>query len=185
MTIRELVEFISKNKNKMLKAEQLQAALKKELEIKEYLNIKDKKQLVDDIVNECILWDNGIFKFDDIEKYIVFTMKTIEAYTNIELSADIEDDYDLLCKSKLLPSIITCFEDEYSSVEVLLSMKCKNILDNNNIEAQVGKFLNGILDKVNDLAIALSNQVNSFDINKLPIKEEDLTKLLSFITTQK
>ena len=185
MTIKTLVEFINKNKNKMLKAEQLQAALKKELEVKDYLSIKDKKQLIDNIINECILYDNGVFKFDEIEKYVVFTMRTIEAYTNIELSTDVEDDYDELCRTKLLGTVINLFQSEYDEIGVLLRMKCEYILNENSIEVQAGKFFNSILDKLDDFITVLNNQVSKIDIDKLPITEEDVGKLLNFINTQR
>ena len=104
MTIIELVEFVGNSKNKMLKSAQLEELIAKKVEVKKYIGIKDKKTLVESIVNECILFDSGMFKFDDIEKYICFTMRVIEAYTNLELSADIEDDYDMLCQAGLLAS---------------------------------------------------------------------------------
>ena len=110
MKIDELIKLMSNAKNKMLKADQVQALLKKHLEVKEYIGIKAKKDLVDDIVNECILYENGLFKFNDIDKYICFTMRVIEAYTNIELSDDLEEDYDLLCESKLLDTVIDTFK---------------------------------------------------------------------------
>ena len=184
MTVRELAELVNNNKNKLLKPEQLQVMLKKELEVKDYLSIKDKKQLVEDIVNECVLWDNGVFKFDEIEKYVVFTMRTIAAYTNIELSTDIEDDYDELCRTKLLGTIIELFDTEYNEISLLLRMKCDYILNENSIEMQVGKFLNNISEKIDVFAEKLGNQVENFDISKLPIKEEYLTRLLDVINPQ-
>lgn len=57
MKINELVELMNQNKNKLLKEEQTKAFLKKELNVKEYLSIKQKKELVDDIVDVSILID--------------------------------------------------------------------------------------------------------------------------------
>lgn len=185
MTIREFVESMNKDKNKIQKAEQLQAMLKKKLEVKEYMSIKQKKELIEVIVNECILYDDGIFKFDDIEKYIVFTMKVIEAYTNLELSNDIEEDYDMLCESQMLEPIINTFKKEYDDVNVLLQMKCEYILSNNNIEAQVGKFLNGVLDKLDGFAETLNRKIGDFDISQLPVSKDELVKLMDFINSQK
>lgn len=185
MKVQELIEFVGNSKNKMLKPEQLQSVLKKKLEIKKYIGIKEKKQLVDNIVNACILYENGVFKFDDIEKYICFTMKTIEAYTNIELSDDIEEDYDLLCQHNLLNIIVEMFGGEYDNVNLLLQMKCDYILSDNNIEAQIGRFLNDILEKVDDLSNALQEKIEGFDISKLPIGKKDLNKLIEFINSQK
>ena len=185
MTVKELIEFVAKKNNKMLKQEQLQAVLQKQLETKDYISIKEKKQLIDDIVNTCILYEDGVFKFDDIDKYICFIMKTIEAYTNLELSDDIEEDYNMLCNAKILELIINTFKKEYDDVNILLQMKCDYILSGNNIEAQFGKFLNGLLGKIDDIVDILSNKVENFDINNLPINKEDLDKLMNFINTQK
>ena len=70
MKVMELVEFMNNGKNKMLNSAQKQDVLKKILEVKKYISIKEKKQLVQDIVDECILYDDGIYKFDEIDKYI-------------------------------------------------------------------------------------------------------------------
>ena len=185
MTIKEFVDSMNKDKNKIQKAEQLQAALKKKLEVKEYMSIKQKKELVESIVNECVLFDNGIFKFNEIEKYIVFTMKVIEAYTNLELSDDMENDYDMLCESKMLEPIISTFKKEYDEVSILLQMKCDYILNDNNIEAQVGKFLNGLLEKLDDFASVLNAKFGDFDMSKLPVNKEELNKLIDFVDSQK
>lgn len=185
MKIFELVELMSNNKTKLLKPEQIQMFLKKELEVKEYLGIKQKKALVDDIVNACILYDDGVFKFDDIEKYIVFTMRTIAAYTNLELSKDIEEDYDVLCEAKLLEAVINTFKKEYDDVNVLLQMKCDYVLSGNTIEAQLGRFLDGISDKLDGVLNGLADKIGNFDMSNLPIDAESLQKLMSFMNMQK
>ena len=176
---------MSEPKNKLLKAEQLQAFIKKNLEVKEYVGIKEKKELVESIVNECVLYEDGIFKFDDIEKYICFTMKTLTTYTNIELSSDPEDDYDLLCESNMLDAVIGTFKKEYDDVSILLQMKCDYVLSNNNIEAQVGKFLDDTLEKVDVLVDALANKIKDFDLSHLPFNIKDLTSLMEFISVKK
>lgn len=180
MKINELVNLIDNNKSKLLKPEQVQVFLKKELEVKEYMGIKQKKELVNDIVTECILYEGGIFKFDDTDKYICFTMRTIEAYTNLELTNDYEDDYDMLCETKLLNQIIETFIGEYENVKVLLQMKCDYILSGNTIEAQFGKFLDGILDRLDGVVDMLSD----FNLNNLKIGKEDILKLMNFINSQ-
>lgn len=185
MKVQEFIEAMKNNKNKMLKGEQLQQLVSKTLEVKNYMSIKRKKELVNEIINECVIYEDGIFKFDDIDKYICFTMKTIAAYTNIELSMDIEDDYDALCEAKLLNAVVDTFAGEYENVKLLLQMKCDYILGGNNIEAQFGKFLNVIVDKVDDVANVISNKIRDFDVNNLPIDINDLNKLMEFINSQK
>lgn len=181
MNIREVVEMMNQSKHKALKVEQKQEVLKKALEVKNYLSIKDKKQLVHDIANECLYYEDGVFKFNDIEKYICFTMRTIAAYTNIELSDDIENDYDMLCESKLLEVIVSTFKTEYEEVNILLQMRCDYILSDNNIEAQVGKFLTLLSDKLDAIGDVLVNKMNDFSLDKLNISQADLAKVLEFV----
>lgn len=181
MKINEFIEAMNQSKIKILKTEQKQEYIKNILEVKSYLSIKDKKQLVRDIVNECILYEDGMFKFDDIDKYVCFTMKTIAAYMNLELSDDIEDDYDILCESMLLDCIIDTFKKEYDEVNILLQMRCEYILSGNNIEAQIGKFLTDILSKLDMLGDVLVDKIGNFNLDQLPINKEDLGKVLEFV----
>lgn len=185
MKVNELIETMGNNKNKLLKAEQKQEVLKKTLEVKEYLSIKQKKELVENIINECILFDDGVFKFDGIDKYICFIMRTIEAYTSLELSEDMEDDYDLLCESQLLEMIVSLFRKEYDEVNILLQMKSDYILSANTMESQFGRFLDGISDKLDVLAGIVANKVNEFDFKNMPIDKNDLKKLMKFMDKQK
>lgn len=184
MKINEFVEKVNQNKGKLLKAEQVQAFVNKELEVKTYLSIKDKKQLVQDIAMECVLYEDGMFKFDGIDKYICFTMRTIAAYTNLELSDDIENDYDALCGSKLLNTVIGAFNGEYEIIKVLFQMKCDYILGGNTVEAQFGIFFSGISEKIEVLVNALAEKVGDFDFNNLPINADDLNELMKFINQQ-
>lgn len=185
MKVQELVEFMSANKNKVFKTEQLQELLQKKLEVKKYICIKEKKQLVEDIVDTCILYEDGIYKFDDTNKYICFIMRTIEAYTNLELSDDLENDYDMLCSAEILELIVNTFKKEYDDVNVLLQMKCDYILSSNAIEAQVGKFLSGLLEKIDVIVDVMSDKIDNFDMSNLPIDIEDVKKIISFSNIQK
>lgn len=185
MKVQELVNLMNNPKNKMLKPDQKQNLIRKELEVKKYITIKDKKEIVEDIVDECILFEGGMFKFDEIDKYLCFTMKVIAAYTNIELSDDIEADYDMLCENDLLELVISTFKTEYDNVSVLLQMRCDYLLSGNSIEAQLGKFLEDVLDRVDVLVDAFANKVESFDMNNLPVSADDITKLLEFMNKMK
>lgn len=184
MKINELVEFVSNSKNKLLKQTQLEEVITKHIETKKYLPIKQKKELIENIVNECILYEDGTYKFDDIDKYICFTMRVIAAYTNLELSDDIEDDYDALCETGLLDMVINTFKKEYDEVNILLQMKCDYVLSGNSLEAQAGRFLDNILEKLDVVVQALANKVDGFDINNLPIGSDDLNKLMQLLNMQ-
>lgn len=184
MKINELVEFVSNSKNKLLKQAQLEEVIAKHIETKKYLPIKQKKELIESIVNECILYEDGTYKFDDIDKYICFTMRVIAAYTNLELSDDIEDDYDVLCEAGLLDMVVNTFKKEYDEVNILLQMKCDYVLSSNSLEAQVGKLFDGVLEKLDIITQALANKVDGFDINNLHIDSDDLNKLMQLLNIQ-
>jgi hypothetical protein len=185
MRTNELISLVNNNKNKMLKGEQLQQFLEKKLEVKKYISIKEKKVLIDDIVNSCIIYNDGVLQFNEIDKYIAFTMMTIAAYTNLELSFDIEEDYDELCKAKLLNAVIETFAGEYENVKLLLTMQCDYILSANNIEAQIGRMLSSVLDKVDVFSNLLSDKLENFNLDKLPIGMNDIRKIMEFVNSQK
>lgn len=185
MKIYELVDLVNGNKNKMLKGEQLNQFLEKTLEVKKYISIKEKKSLIDEIVNNCIVYDEGILKFNEIDKYITFTMMTIAAYTNLELSFDIENDYDKLCEAKLLNAVVETFAGEYENVKLLLAMQCDYILSANNIEAQIGRMLTSILDKVDTFSNLVSSKLDGFSLDNLPINVDNVNKIMEFINSQK
>ena len=90
MKVQEFILTINNSKYKTLKSDQLLEFVKKTIEVKKYISIKEKKALVGDIIGESILYEDGAFKFNEIKKYICFTMRTIAKYTNLEMSPDIE-----------------------------------------------------------------------------------------------
>jgi hypothetical protein len=112
-------------------------------------------------------------------------MMTIAAYTNLELSFDIEEDYDELCKAKLLNAVIETFAGEYDNVKLLLAMQCDYILSANNIEAQIGRMLSSVLDKIDIFSNLLSDKLENFNLDKLPIDMSDINKIMEFVNSQK
>ena len=184
MKINEFVQKVSENKAKLYnKADKnaLQNFIKQTLNIKSYISIKEKKQLVEDIVSETIIYENGLLKFNGIDQYIVYAMKCIEAYTDLELSDDIENDYDELSKVGLLEPITSTFAEEYKTVLTLLQMQCDYILMDNSISSKVGVFLTSVSSIIDKLANSLSNSVDNFDISKLNIDKKDIEKITEFL----
>lgn len=184
MKINEFVQKVSENKAKLYnKADKnaLSNFIKQTLNIKSYISIKEKKQLVEDIVSETIIYENGLLKFNGIDQYIVYAMKCIEAYTDLELSNDIEDDYDELSKTGLLEAITSTFAEEYKTVLTLLQMQCDYILMDNSISSKVGVFLTSVSSIIDKLANSLPNSVDNFDISKLNIDKKDIEKITEFL----
>lgn len=179
MKVNEFVQKVSDNKARLYnKADKnaLSNFIKQTLEVKDYISIKEKKQLVEDIVDETIMYENGLLKFNGIDQYIVYAMKCIEAYTNLELSDDIENDYDELSKIGLLEAITSTFAEEYKTLLTLLQMQCDYTLMDNSITSKVGIFLTHLSSTINKL----SDSIKDFDINKLNIDKKDIEKLQNF-----
>lgn len=176
MKVNAFVEYMKNNTNKTTREDQVLTMVKKQLETKSYISIKEKRNLIDDIINACILYEDGIYKFDGISKYVYFTMYTIAAYTNIELSEDAEEDFDILSESKLLPVVLSTIQNEYDDVNILLQMQCDSLLENNSIEAQVGK----LCDKAIDMLGNFDGKLKDF-VDKIPNENMDISKIFNIL----
>lgn len=172
MKIKDFIEYMTKNTNRTMKEDQVMSLAKKTLEVKKYLAIGKKRDLVNKIINDCVYYDNGIYKIDGIEKYVYFTMYIIDAYTNLELGEDIELDFDLLSESDILPVIVGAIGKEYDDVNILLQLKCDDILMDNSVEAQCGKLCNHIVESIDELKANIGTFTNDFN-------KEDWIKMLN------
>lgn len=152
--------------------------IKKDLEVKSYLGIKAKRKLIEDIVDETVIYENGLLKFNGVEQYVVYTMRCIEAYTNLELSDDLEEDYDALCSCGLLAKILRTFDDEYQSVLSLLQMQCDYVLMDNSVTSKINVVLNSMTDTLNKIADGVKKKMNE-------INPEDLQKVTELLSTLK
>lgn len=184
MKVREFVEKMQEQRAKGLKEEQVLKIIEKELSPKTYIGIKEKKQLVQSIIDATILYSGGVFKFDEIDKYIHFTIKTLDAYTDLEFSDNIEEDYDLLCEAQLLNLVVALIQSEYSEISMLLSMKTDFILSENNIEAQVGRFFNELSIGTDNLIDAVVDRVSQFSLKDIPFNQETIQTVIKLLNSQ-
>lgn len=178
MKINEYVEKATTKGYMPVAVNQQDEKIKKDLEIKPYLGIKAKRQLIEDIVNETVIYENGLLKFNGVEQYVVYTMRCIEAYTNLELSDDLEEDYDSLCSCGLLSKILRIIDDEYQSVLSLLKMQCDYVLLDNSVTSKINVLLTSVADTINKVSDSIEN-------NMKEIKQEDLQKVIDLISSIK
>mgnify|MGYP004516898083 CR=1 FL=1 len=158
MKVNELVESMKKNQN---------ATVKKFVNVKEYVPFEEKVDLVKDIIDTCIENDNGIIRINEIDQYFWFTIKVLQAYTDIEFSIDYYQDYNTLAETGLLGEILNLFKDEYQAVINLLEMQRKYVLEQNRIEFQIAKFLNTATDSLATFVNGLNDKVNDFSTNDI------------------
>ena len=165
MRINEFIENMSKNINGTMKENQILAIAQKQLEVKKYIPIKEKKDLVDKIIEKCIYFESNTFRIDAIDSYIYFVMFTIDAYTNLEID-DVEDGFDALSESGLMPVVIASLGQEYQDVQTFLNMKRDEILENNSVEMQLGKFFDSALNQVSEFSEGLMDIIQNLNIDQ-------------------
>lgn len=178
MRINEFIEYMGKNINRTLKEEQVLDLVKKKLEVKNYIPIKEKKELVEKIIHNSIYFENGNYKIDQIDCYMYFTMFTIDTYTNLEVD-NTENCFDVLSESGLMPTVIGAIGQEYSDINTFLNMRQDEILESNSIEMQVGKFFTNILEKVDDFEKDLVEALNGLNLSK-----DSIAKIIKMIVQQ-
>ena len=170
MKIREFIEKYKK--------QNLTQSTKNLLTVKSYLPYTEKQELVDDILRRCKVTNYGYIQFDEVKKYIVFTIEVIKAYTDLEFDEDFNiaiTEYDALCEAGALNSIIESFEGEYKTVLNIATMRQDYILQSNSVECQVARFLNGVNDRLDDVVEMLGSY------NNINISQEDIEKLTKVI----
>lgn len=184
MKIFELIQDFKTKKIQNTKADStvISGYLKKTLEIKTYLPFLEKKKLVDMIIDANITEENGIKKDNQILRYISFITTSITAHTGLEFE-DVFADYDALAESGLLEHVVAEFASSHNELDVMMKMALADKMADNNLSAVVARFLDGILDKVDDITGPLGEKIDGLNIEKLlgNINKEDVTKLIGFV----
>jgi hypothetical protein len=178
----KIAEFIENFKSKKVMNTQIAPNavgeyIKKELEVKSYIPFVEKQSIAQIVLESCASIKDGVVAIDSIQKYVIFTIMVLSTYTNLEFDGDEDlESYDALCSHQigdgtLLDEIVKTFEKEYVRCNDILNMMTADLLAENNIEKQVGKFLSGISEKINNLGDSLINKLGDFnmDLNQLDI----------------
>ena len=188
MTIREFVEAYKAKKfmNTRVGVEDRIEFLKSTLDVKAYIPFVDKRALAEATIAACANFDDGVFVIDSLKKYMLFTMTMLFTYTSLEHdeSVGVDEEYDLLCSvcvddGTLLDAAIGLFAVEYSRCNDILNMMTADVLAENNVEIQIGKFLSGLSDKIDQFGDKLIKIVENLDIGQLDI--DKLTRMINKI----
>lgn len=189
ITVKDFVQEVSGKRfmNTQAGVDEKIQYFKDRLEIKTYLPFREKRKIAEMIVAQNMTEVDGIKKVDSVNQYIGFVVAMLTAHTAIEFGEDPVSDYDALAESGLLSQIIMCFKESYDESDIVLKMVLAMELEDNSVNALVGRFLNGLSDKLGGIGDALKNKVEGFDMSKLfgDIKQEDLTQLVGFMNKLK
>ena len=162
--------------------------IKKELEIKPYVSFREKRKIAEMVVAKNIAEVDGIKKYDSIDGYISFIVTSIMAHTNLEWSDDPVADYDLLAESGLLPQIIAQFQGSHDEIDLLRKMALEMELEDNQTNAFVGRFLNGVSGMLDELRKIARDKLESVDLKNIlgaDFNEEDIAQLMSTLNKMK
>ena len=181
MLVQEFVKTFSEKKiaNNKINEHAVSDYLKNELEIKTYIPFREKRKIAEMIVGQNIKVVDGIKKYDSIDGYVSLVVASIAAHTNLRFSDDPIADYDLLAESGLLGEIVAEFADSHQEVDLLVHMVLDMEMEDNDVNALLGRFLDGILGKLD----SFGNAIGNVDLTKIlgNIKQEDLAKLSGFL----
>lgn len=181
MKVAEFIEKIQKNIQETTLDEH---DIIKILEVKKYIPFQDKRNIVELIVQQNTKEIDGVIHNDTITQYISFVTAMLVSHTNLELTDNPIDDYDMLSENNLLMPIINTFKVDYDECDVLLKMELASKMEDNSINALVGKFLHNILQRLDTVGEILKNKFDNVDVKDVlgaNFNEEDLAKLNSFI----
>lgn len=186
----EIVAFVQEFKDKKITNSKIAPDaignfIKEKIEITPYLPFRAKRELAELVVKQSTPEVGGIKRHDAIESYMRFVIGTIETHTDLKFNIDDPvADYDLLAESGLLMPIISTFQADYDECNAVLKMALDAELEDNNLNVQIGKFLNGILAKLDGVGDALKGMLEGIDLGQIlggNFNQEDLTKLKSFV----
>lgn len=159
--------------------------IKHNLIIREYVPFDEKRAIAQTVLASCSTINDGVVSIDSINKYMLFTMAMLSTYTDLysDENITISEAYDSLCMCKvgdytMLDAIIKTFEVEYSRCNDILNMMTADILSENNVEKQVGKFLSKLSDKINKLGDGVINKLGDFNMD---LSQLDIDRLMDMI----
>ena len=185
MKVTEFIEkFKSKGiKNTMATPTAVSDYVRKNVEIKPYLSITEKREMCAKVLdNSCIMVGN-IMEVDSVRRYLFFTISIISKYTNLEFEntddVDAIDQYDLLCQNGLLNEILSAIGGEYETCNNILNMMMSDIdANNNNIAVVVDRAFQKVLDYIGDFSDTLSEKVKAM---QLGLNQIDIDKIMGVI----
>lgn len=186
MTIQNFIDVYKNKKFMNIKtaADERSEWLRSELEIKTYIPFREKRKIAETIVLQNIKEVDGIKKYDSIDGYVSFIIASIVAHTNLQFREDPVADYDLLVESGLLGEIIAEFQASHEEIDLLLHMTLDMELEDNEINAVVGRFLSKVSGALDGVVEAVKDKFEKFDLKDIlgaNIKPEDLAKLSGFL----
>ena len=108
--------------------------MEKEIQVKKYLPIEEKKLIAKGIIYECTEEVNGVIKVDSVQQYLSYVKYMILRHTNLEYTPE---DYDILCSNNLLNDLMECFGEDAQECSRILNLMMDDYMQESTIEFTV------------------------------------------------
>ena len=154
--------------------------IKKELEIKKYIPVMEKKKFATNVIAACTYDVDDYITVDSFKMDIYFHMNLLKLYTNLEIANsfhEIVEQYDILCEKGILNVVIGIIGDDYDALDAILGYELDALLEENSLECQVVKVAN----KINGIMNVASEKIKNVDFNKLLPEGVDISSILQML----
>ena len=148
------------------------------IEVKQYLPIQEKMNLITDVINQCQDENNFI---NEAKMSLFMDLEIIYRYTNINFTEKQKEDptklYDLFTTSGLFKDVFTVLpQEEYKTIAVWLSKTAQHVYEYRN---SVYAILDALKTDYNNLNFDADEIKNKLSENKegLGLLKDVLTKL--------
>ena len=181
-------EFLNKKvTNNKINEHAVEDYIRSKLDIIEYLPFKTKREVVETVLEKVIIDENGVKRVDSISQFLYFVITMIASHTTLEFGENPIDDYDILSRCGLLENIIAMFQKDYAECDALLKAAIADELADNNLNVIIGKFLNGILEKLDGVVDAAKVFAENIDLSKfgIDVNEENIAKIIGLLNKLK
>lgn len=166
MTIKEFIES-----RKQLKSEQLVAALYKQLNIRTYLPITIKQDIVEMLCKDLLIEKDGLFTYNSINKCVHFMLITVSIYTDLKISDTKEGclvDYDILSSTGELDAILSMIGEDFKDFAQFFELRFNDKLrEQNDLVMIINNQLTGLINYITPIFDNISTQIQSVDFNTL------------------
>jgi hypothetical protein len=186
ITVKEFVnEFVEKKiMNNKINPNAVEEFIRSKLEIVEYLPFSKKREMVYMLVDQIVTEEDGIKRVDSVSQFLAFIVAMVASHTTLTFSDKPEEDYDALCQNGVLEHLVVMFQKDYEECNALLKAAIADELADNNLNVIIGKFLNGILGKLDGVGDMFKGLTENLDLSKLlgvNINEENIANIIGLV----
>jgi hypothetical protein len=177
MKIRELIDKIKEDENLNLETT---------LEIRTYIPIMVKRNIINNIILSSVSYENGFVQFDSVAAEVHFDVAMAKYHTNIEFGDSIEENYDMLkdyvlSGANLQTLITSLYRKDYDECYEMLMLSVQDLKEQYTVEATVARVANKISDALDNLIGVFANQAENMDLSKILPEGVDVEDVASLI----